>query len=505
MKPHSQEQVTFWKMMADGLSTGTPLIDCLREARRATTDTTWREVVDKIIAAVQGGKTLSAALAEQGEVFDPQIVSAMERGEVGKVPNRVAGQILESLKAGDLTLLGDGAAAIAPQAVEYISSLLDQAEKSGASDIHIDPTPDGRGIVRLRIDGVLHEVDPPAKGLLPKVIDYVKTICAMNVAERRLPQDGRCYSDKGGGQERCLFANVTPVHYGQRTVIRLIKRAKVELLLSLDKVGLGDKDLQTVRGLCGLPAGIVIINGPAGSGKTTVLYSMLREINSPEICVMTVEDPVELAFERVGQMQINPQIGLTFPRAIRNILRQDPDVVLVGEIRDLETLHVCNQVALSGHLVLTTLHANTSPGAIRRVLDMGLEPFLVNSSVAAVISMRLVRMLCPKCRQPSEPQLACLPPEAVQFVAGHKEATFFVPKGCSECSGRGYKGRTGLYEILVMNDRLRQQITDGAELAVFRSAAQQEGMKPMLIDGLEKAAAGVTSIEEVLRVVPTTN
>lgn len=392
---------------------------------------------------------------------------------------------------------------VAPaEVVEYVMKLLRDAMQTNASDMHFDQGESGWGQVRVRTDGVLHIVDPPPEGAFPKVVDYIKAIAAMNVTERRLPQDGICTFDMDGCNVR-LFVSAVPAYYGERIVVRIWSQEKEDILLGLSKLGLSDEDLETVRNLSHLPSGIVIVNGPTGNGKTTLLYSMLMEINKPGKCILTVEDPVELPLAGIGQIQIRPQSGLTFPRAICHILHQDPDVIMVGEIRDLEVANLCNQCALTGHLVLTTLHANTSPGAVQRLLDMGLKPWLVSSSLAGVISMRLVRKLCPKCKEPANPPLHSLPPEAVQFIASHKDAQFFKPKGCEHCGGgHGYRGRTGIFEILVMNDRLRQLVTDGSPLQTLRAAAKEEGMKTLLMDGLEKAAQGITSIKEVLRVVP---
>ena len=421
------------------------------------------------------------------------------------------GLTLEHMRDEVLNLLGAGLnfgpdsptpPGVGEEVVALVDEMIRHAVEIRATDIHIDQGRDGCGQVRMRTDGVLHVVDQVPQELIPKVIDRIKAMVAVDVDERRLPQDGMCSLEVGGCNVG-LRVNAVPAHYGERVVVRIATQDPENVLLGLSKLGLSDADLETVRMLSRRSNGIVIANGPTGSGKTTLLYSMLMAVNQPKICIMTVEDPVELAFAGMGQIQIQPQIGFTMARAIQHAMRQDPDVVMVGEIRDLEVARLCAQCALTGHLVLTTLHANTSPGAVKRLLDVGLEPFLVSSALAGVISPRLVRVLCPKCKAPTDPPPHSLPPEAVQFVASHTDAQFFKPVGCEHCgSGRGYQGRTGLFEILVMNDRLRRSVSDGADLAALRTAAREEGMKTMLVDGLEKAARGITSIEEVICTVP---
>ena len=383
--------------------------------------------------------------------------------------------------------------------VDYLSQLIEDAVKRRASDIHLDPAPDGRGRVRLRIDGVLQDVEPPAKDLFAKILSRIRIMCKMDLAERHRPQDGRIKLNLAG-KECDLRVNVLPTVLGARVVMRILDRQTV--ILGLERIGFSDRGLRTVRGLCKLPNGIIICSGPAGSGKTTLLYAMLNAIDRQRRCVMSVEDPVEYHLDGVGQIQVAANRGLTYARALRSILRQDPDVILLGEVRDREPLQVTVQCSLTGHLILTTLHANTAPSAVQRLLDMGLEPFLVNATLAAVICQRLVRMLCPQCKQPAEPPLHSMPPEGVELVQKLKDTTFYEPKGCDACKGMGYRGRIGIHEILVPDDRVRQAVAASADLAALRNAALAAGMKPMLIDGLDKAARGVTSISEVCRVVP---
>ncbi|NQT20808.1 MAG: type II/IV secretion system protein [Planctomycetes bacterium] len=396
----------------------------------------------------------------------------------------------------------DLAAEIQPESeevIQYVIQLLTDAVKARASDIHLDQS-EGPGRVRIRVDGVLREAGPPPPEMLSKVIRRFKFMAAMDVAERRLPQDGRI---KLSVDRRAIDLRIctVPTIDGERLVARILDREAVPML-DLPKIGFINEDLQKVRQLCRLPNGIVIANGPAGSGKTTLLYSMLNEINTPERCIMTVEDPVEYDITGLAQIQISPQIGLTYARAIRSILRQDPDVIMIGELRDLETTELAVQCALTGHLLFTTLHANTSVGAIQRLLDIGLDAFMINASLKGVVSQRLVRVLCPKCRKPVEPATHSMPPEAVELIATWKDATFYGPGGCKECADTGYRGRTTIHEILVIDDRIRQLVTDGADMWAVREAACEAGFKTMMTNGLEKAAQGITSIEEVLRVAP---
>jgi len=318
------------------------------------------------------------------------------------------------------------------EAARFFDALLDKAITARASDIHIDPLEDRRGRIRIRVDGVLQDLDPPPQGAYLPLVDRVKAMADLNLddASRRVPQDGRIIV-KHDDARFDLRLSTLPTIYGERVVIRIL--ARVAPLLDLARI-VSAENLDTVRSFCHLPNGIVVSCGPTGSGKTTLLYTLLNEVDRDRCCVMSIEDPVEVDLKGVGQIQLNRSQGLTFPRLLRSVLRQDPDVVMVGEIRDLETLNLIAQTALTGHLVFTTLHTATAPGAIRRMLDMGLEPFLLNSSIAAVIAQRLARKLCDECKEKSEPDIGLLPREAADFVRKSDGATFYVPKGCDACS-----------------------------------------------------------------------
>ena len=391
-------------------------------------------------------------------------------------------------------------------AKERTKQLIRAAIDAGATDIHFDGTRDGRGRMRFRVDGALYETAPagseigkPGEGLLEKVVRRIKYMANLDTEQQSLPQVGRVML-KVDGKEYDLRVSTVPAQYGERLVVRVLDRQQVRL--TLDDFGLDDADLARIRDFCRLPSGLVVANGPAGSGKTTLLYAMLLEANSLDKCVVTAEDPVEYTFDDIAQIQTNPSAGLTYARVVRSILRQDPDVIMVGEILDLETADLLIQCAMTGHLVFTTLHADTSPGAIQRLLDIGVEPYLINAGLAGVISQRLVRKLCSECKQPIEPPEHSMPPEAVEFLSKRSDATFCRPVGCDECQSTGYRGRAAIHEILIMDDAIRKAVADTADISAVRRAAIEAGMKTMLRSGLEKATQGVTSIEEVLRVVP---
>ncbi len=458
-----------------------------------------------MIQDIQAGKKLSAAMRGHAELFDAKIVAAIEAGEETGNLAEVATRIAAALERGDLEDLpasasGESRGAGSDEAARQVNEIILEAMRSRASDVALEVLERGRLRVRQRIDGVMHETRVLPDGAALPVIDRLKAMASLNLAERRLPQDGRIMMQMEG-EDVDIRISVLPAFYGERACLRLLRRQ--EVLLGLDRLGLNDEHLATVRRFCDLPAGIVIVNGPTGCGKTTLLYSMIQEMNQDCQAILTVEDPVELSIEKISQTQIRPEIGLTFPRAIRSILRQGPDVIMVGEIRDREILEICVQCAMTGHLVLTTLHAATSPGAIRRMLDIGLPPFMVNSSLAGVISMRLARKVCPDCREQAGPDLAKVPQQAREILSRYKERTLYKARGCPSCSQTGYVGRTGLYEILVVDDGIRQMVTADASIGQIREAALRSGMKTMLEDGLDKAAKGITTLEEVLRIVPT--
>jgi general secretion pathway protein E len=494
-----KQMAAFWTALGEALGSGTPLGQALRAAGGSAGGDA-ADLADKLAAHVEKGETLSAAMRDAG-VFDDRVTAAVARAEEQGVLDCAAADVARAVERDDLDSLA-GPAELrgpAPEAKAYVDALLRQASEAGASDIHIEPTEDGRGRVRLRIDGVLHHADPPEERLYHEVVAALKLLGAMDPAERSLPQDGRIRI-RPGGERLDLRVSTLPAAWGESVTMRLLKPDAV--IVPLDRAA-GGENLAAIRELSRLPSGLVLVTGPVGCGKTTLLYGMLMEMDRDRNRVISIEDPVEFNLPGVTQVQIRPQIGLTFQRAQRHALRQDPDVILVGEIRNLEIVHIAVQTAMTGHLVLSTLHADTAVGAVRRLLDMSLEPFLLNSVLSGVISMRLVRRLCPECRRPGEPPSAdVLPPEAAEILSRLDRATFHEPVGCDACRQTGYRGRMAIYEILRPDDRLRQLVSESADAGALRAAAGHGGMKSMLRDGLEKAARGLTTVEEVLRVAP---
>jgi len=496
----------YWRAFGRLISSGVPILQALDLLALEVAGPKLAEPTRTIRQAILDGEDMATTLAAMPDLFPDEVRVAVAAGERAGDLDRQAFRIAEALEARDLaslvpdpqmTMTEDEANRSA--VVKATNLMIVQAFKQRASDIHLDSTEDGRGRVRLRIDGVLHDIEPPPEGLFPKIVGRIKIMSNMDIAERRRPQDGRIHIDLEG-RKLDLRVSCVPTALGPRIVMRIFDRESV--CIDLERIGLLEDDLATVRGLCHLPHGILICNGPTGSGKTTLLYSMLNEIDREKCCVMSVEDPVEYHLEGVGQIQVDAGVGLTFVRALRSILRQDPDVIMVGEIRDLDTLQAAAQCSLTGHLILTTLHANSSPGAVRRLLDAGLEPFLVNATLAGVISQRLVRVLCLECKRPAPPSLHSIPPAAIEFIQKRPDAAFYAPKGCEACKGMGYRGRTAIHEILVPDDRVREAVAASADLAGLRNAALAAGMRPMLLCGLEKAARGITSLQEVCRVAP---
>jgi len=378
--------------------------------------------------------------------------------------------------------------------VKLLNLVLIQAIKDKASDLHFEPFED-QFKIRYRVDGMLYEMIPPPRHLALAVTSRIKVMAGMDIAERRLAQDGRIELNMGG-REVDLRISTLPTLYGESVVIRILDRGSV--MLSLDQIGLLEENLKLLRDLIKKPNGIILVTGPTGCGKTTTLYSALKEINSPEDKIITTEDPVEYNLAGIIQVQIRPHIGLTFSKCLRSILRQDPDKILVGEIRDLETAEMSIQASLTGHLVLSTLHTNDAAGTIARLIDMDIEPFLITSTLEAIIAQRLVRKICSSCKEEYSPD------EEELFLIGLKPddvkgKKFYRGKGCEVCNGIGYKGRTGILEILVINDEIRTLIVNKATAGDIRSKSREKGMSMLREDGLKKIWMGITTIEEVAR------
>ncbi|MBL7106568.1 MAG: Flp pilus assembly complex ATPase component TadA [Phycisphaerae bacterium] len=377
---------------------------------------------------------------------------------------------------------------------KLLNLVIMQAIRDKASDVHFEPF-EKEYKMRYRIDGILYEMVPPPKHIATAISSRIKVMADLDIAERRLPQDGRI-SLTVQGNPIDLRVSVLPTMFGESVVLRVLDRSQVSL--DLEKVGLQQHDLGLVRQLIHKPNGIVIVTGPTGSGKTTTLYSGLTELNDPEFKIITTEDPVEYDIDGIVQCQMRPDIGLTFARCLRSILRQDPDIVMVGEIRDLETAEIAAQASLTGHLVFTTLHTNDAPSSIARLLDLGVEPFLLTATIEGIVAQRLVRTICTHCKTAYEPTESQLMEIGLTFddVKGKE---FYYGKGCSKCNKTGYKGRTALFEIMVFNDEMRELIMNNASTNVLRTAAQKNGMILLRENGLKAMYDGLTTIDEVVK------
>ncbi|RJP45560.1 MAG: type II secretion system protein GspE [Desulfobacteraceae bacterium] len=379
--------------------------------------------------------------------------------------------------------------------IKLVNHIISQSVKSGASDIHIEPYQHNFKI-RYRIDGILYDLLIPPKWMQAPLISRIKVMAKMNIAEKRLPQDGR-FEVKIGDQDVDLRVSTIPITHGERLVLRLLNKSSS--LLKMSDLGLNPDQRKVIERLIHSSHGIILVTGPTGSGKTTTLYAILSKINSPDINIITIEDPVEYQLKGIGQIQVNPKIELTFARGLRSIVRQDPDVILIGEMRDQETAEIGVQSALTGHLVFSTLHTNDSATAITRLIDIGVEPFLISSTVIAVIAQRLIRVLCEDCKEaylPDEDTLTRLGilPDCAEMPA------IYRAKGCNRCLNSGYRGRLGIYEIMLLNDSLQNMIMKTHDSHQIKSEAIRQGMTTLYQDGINKVLCGTTTVEEVLRV-----
>ncbi len=380
--------------------------------------------------------------------------------------------------------------------IRLVNRLMVQAFRERASDIHVEPYPNDMKI-RFRVDGILHDVLNLPKRLHPAVVSRIKVMATLNIAEKRLPQDGRI-GIKLGDHSIDLRISTVPTVNGERVVMRILDKTSV--LLGLEELGYYPDDLAIIEHLIKQEHGIILVTGPTGSGKTTSLYSMLNKINSPDKNILTIEDPIEYQLKGIGQIPVNVKVGLTFASGLRSIVRQDPDVILVGEIRDLETAEIAIQAALTGHLVFSTLHTNDSASAITRLIDMGIEPFLVTSSVNAIVAQRLARKICPVCKQQYFPESETLLEIGLSQEMLGKEGFLWRGAGCKDCLGTGYKGRTGIYEILTISDSIKTTILKSSDSNIIKKQGVAEGLHTLREDGARKVEDGITTIEEVLRV-----
>ncbi|HYE61389.1 MAG TPA: GspE/PulE family protein [Phycisphaerales bacterium] len=437
-------------------------------------------------------------------VADPVLIDALIKKHYSKTESIT--DVVSNIKLDDklkgLDVKGDqsidldalAGAANDNQVVKLINLVLLQAIKDRASDIHFEPF-ENEFKMRYRIDGVLYEMVPPPKQLGPAITSRVKVMANLDIAERRLPQDGRIELTVGGKQVDLRIA-ILPTIYGESCVMRVLDRSNVEL--ALDRIGLRQDDFDTFDRLIHKPNGIVCVTGPTGSGKTTTLYSALARLNDIETKILTVEDPVEYDIDGLLQCQVNEEAGLTFAKALRSFLRQDPDIILVGEIRDLETAQIAVQASLTGHLVLSTLHTNDAPSSIIRLVDLGMEPFLLTATIEGIVAQRLVRTVCKHCKEQYEPkeeelmELNLLP----ENVRGKK---FFRGRGCDNCNKSGYRGRMAIFEIMTMDDEMRELVMQQANTTALRAHARRRGMRSLRESGLMGIYEGQTTIDEVVR------
>jgi len=381
--------------------------------------------------------------------------------------------------------------------IRLVNQIIHRALDLGASDIHIEPFDDGLHL-RYRVDGVIQEMpDPPSPSLAPAIASRIKLLAQMNIAERRLPQDGRIMT-RVKGHELDLRVSTVPTVHGESIVMRVLDRESIQL--SLETMGFAEDTLKRYKELLHRPHGVLLLTGPTGSGKTTTLYASLATLDSQALKIITVEDPVEYQLDGINQIQVQPQIELSFARALRAILRQDPDIIMIGEMRDGETAQIAVQSALTGHLVLSTLHTNTAAGAITRLEDMGIERYLITSSVNGVLAQRLVRRLCKACRQPRELTPKAMEDAGLKPFLPEGQTHIFTACGCPECKNTGYRGRTAIHELFAMDATMTRAILEGADATGLHALARQQGMFTLYEDGLRKVASGETSLEELLRV-----
>lgn len=446
----------------------------------------FKRVKPVLAAAEEIDEILQERYAAKGSGFSEIYAEAGDSAAIASLEGRGDSLDLDMLEEAS----GDNAI------VRLVQETLLIAIRDKASDIHFEPFEDEFKI-RYRIDGVLYEMSPPDKRLALPIVSRIKVMSKLDIAERRLPQDGRIeMSLPGTGAPIDLRVAVLPTMFGESVVLRVLDRSNVQL--SLDRVGLRDDDLERVRGLINKPNGIVLVTGPTGSGKTTTLYAALTELNTPDRKILTAEDPVEYDIDGLIQCQVNVDQELTFSKLLRSFLRQDPDTILVGEIRDLETAQIAIQASLTGHLVFSTLHTNDAPSSILRLIDLGVESFLLTATLEAIVAQRLIRKICEKCKEefvPTEEQLM----ELSLLPADVEGRTFFRGRGCGNCMKTGYKGRMAIYEIMTLDDTLREMIMSQASTAVLRDESRRRGMRTLRESGLLAIYEGQSTIEEVVR------
>jgi general secretion pathway protein E/type IV pilus assembly protein PilB len=474
-----------------------------------------------VVPVYKYGNTLTIALSDPSDLdtldslhhllqmeIDPKVATPQEIDDAlgkyyGSAPTDSVGQMIQDITEGEVeigklgTLGGaDEGAAVEADApiIKLVNNIIVEAFKSRASDIHLEPLAKSFRI-RYRIDGMLREQKPPPKRLQPSIIARLKLQAGMSIAEHRIPQDGRI-NMQIGGKSIDLRVSCVPTNHGESIVMRILD--KEGLKLGLAELGFFTDDQQTFERLIGMPDGIILVTGPTGSGKTTTLYACLNYINRPDRKIITVEDPVEYILAGINQVQVNELIGMTFSAALRSMLRQAPNIIMLGEIRDLETASIAINASLTGHLVFSTLHTNDAPSAVTRLIDIGVKPFLVASSTRALMAQRLVRKVCKRCGAPHTPDEGELRVLGIDPGSLDK-ANFMKGKGCPDCGGSGYRGRLGIFEIFVIDDEARKLIYEMVPSSVLRARAREMGMRTLREDGARKVIAGVTTAEEVIR------
>lgn len=463
----------------------------------ALNDTSRLEAIENI--KTKTGKDVKLVLAKKLDILRIADILAGEESES-------ADKVIEDLKGDreNIQILGENDETeqdvldLANEApiIKLVNLMITEALKERASDIHVEPSEEGI-TVRYRIDGILYNALSPPKRYQQAIISRVKIMANMNIAENRLPQDGRI-KVKYGTSDVDIRVSTVPSVVGERVVMRLL--VKDDRRFDLTKLGMNDEFLKNFSEMLSIPHGIIIISGPTGSGKTTTLYAAIKDINTPEKNIITVEDPVEYRIKGISQIQVNPKINLTFAAGLRSILRQDPEVIMVGEIRDHETAEIAIQAAMTGHLVFSTVHTNDAASGVVRLLDIGVEPYLIASTVSAFLSQRLVRVLCPACKEKSSIEPEVLRQEGIDPKLFSKKQ-IFSPKGCPKCNNTGFFDRVGIYEIIKLNERVRKLIIERRDASYIRKRCNEMGMRTLIQDGIEKVLLGLTSLEEVLRVI----
>lgn len=504
MENRKNELISFWRKLGKLIESGVPLLHTLQTIVKETQDGEFKTVVEGIARSIETGKSLRKAIAKSPEWFSASVQDVINVGEIQGTLDKAVAKVVEGLTDGtfeikekpqvqslDNLLEKD---ADAEGVVKAVNIMLYKSIENRASDIHLETLAD-RLRVRYRTDGVLHEMEPLSKEIHEAVINRIKIMANMNIAEKRLPQDGR-FVIKIKNNDVDFRVSTVPYATGESAVLRVLSRQAV--VLELDRIGFTQSNLEKLRHWIKRPNGLIIATGPTGSGKTTLLYCILQALNSPEVKITTIEDPVEYIIEGINQQPVRLDAGVTFARALRCQLRQAPNIIMVGETRDLESVQIEIQAALTGHLVLTTLHTNGAPETIQRLLDIGAEPFLINNTLIGAVAQRLVRVICQNCKEEYKPE-----PWIMELLGPDESKQFLRGKGCEKCHKTGFRGRIAIHEMLELDDALRKLIAKDAGAAELRKQAIESGMITMRQDGIEKARQGITTIEEVLRTCTT--